>query len=351
MKFVYVSDMYRQAWRTYILNTDEMWRQPETDLDELEFLLGAEQESLRKYTRPSSWYLNDLLGENKFVFNMSTYDFPKIEFEYTDGLPSFDDIMMNRAIEMRDMDKEIEILYSGGIDSVAIMYALVEVCPKDQLRIIMGAETPIKIYPAGYKNVAGHLHYEFSNGNMFGIARPDKRLFTTGCEADRLFGSTGYPHGRVYNRDTYTKNKEDDYNAERWWPITRHTYLTQSFRMLQNISVDKMDIRNYQPFFLCPDMLRYAMNMHIDKKIVLHTNWWDDEDNFLKTKMNIRNFISKFDKGYAYSQGKTNMRADVQYEHTLPLSLNFNVLAITEDGTIVNKSNIMDYMKKEALTI
>ena len=112
-----------------------------------------------------------------------------------------------------------------------------------------------------------------------------------------------------------------------------------------------MDISNSQPFFLCPDMLRYAMNMHIEKRIVWHTNWWDDVDNFLKTKMDIRNFISKFDKDYAYSQVKTNMRPEVQYEHTLPMSLNFNVLAITEDGTIVNKNNIMDYMKRETVTI
>ena len=51
------------------------------------------------------------------------------------------------VIDISTMDKEIEILYSGGIDSVAIMYALVEVCPKDQLRIIMGDETPVEIYP------------------------------------------------------------------------------------------------------------------------------------------------------------------------------------------------------------
>ena len=155
-KFVYVSNDYRQAWSTYVVNVDDMW-QPEVNIDELEFLLAEEQHYLHEYTRPSTWYLNDLLGENKFVFNMSTFDFPKIEFEYTDGLPSFDDIMMNRAIEMRDMGKEIEILYSGGIDSVAIMYALVEVCPRDQLRIIMGDETPVEIYPDGYKNVVVHM--------------------------------------------------------------------------------------------------------------------------------------------------------------------------------------------------
>jgi len=45
------------------------------------------------------------------------------------------------------------------------------------------------------------------------------------------------------------------------------------------------------------------------------------------------------------------MSPTVQWQYNFPLSPNLNVLAITEDGTIVNKSNIMDYMKKEALTI
>ena len=45
------------------------------------------------------------------------------------------------------------------------------------------------------------------------------------------------------------------------------------------------------------------------------------------------------------------MEVGVQYENTLPIHPNFNVLAITEDGTIVNRKNIMDYMNKKCLTI
>ena len=350
--FVYVSDAYRQAWKTYVENRDNMWEDFDDDFkSELEFILDKEQHHLKEYTRPPYWYLNDLLEENTFLFNTNTYWFPKVEFEYTDNLPSFDDIMIARAIEIRDKGKEIELLYSGGIDSVAVLYALAEVCPRDQLRIFMGDETPVEIYPHGYKNVVGHLYNIFTDGNLYGCANPDKRIFTTGCEADRLFGSTGYPHGRMHNNEMWTKNKDEEYNAKRWWPITRHTYLTQSFRFLQNISVDKMDLDNYQPFFLCPDILRYAMNMHIEKRIVWHTNWWDNEESFLKTKMDIRNFISRFDKDYAYNQGKTNMRPEVQHQHTIPLPLDFNVLAITDDGTIVNRKNIMQYMNRECLTI
>ena len=45
-KFVYVSNDYRQAWSTYVVNVDDMW-QPEVNIDELEFLL-AEVKRLNK---------------------------------------------------------------------------------------------------------------------------------------------------------------------------------------------------------------------------------------------------------------------------------------------------------------
>ena len=114
-KFVYVSNDYREAWKTYVHNLEGMWEEFDKDF-EIDFLykLQEEEHSLKENTRPSYWYLNDKLGENEFLFNMSTYHYPHVTYEYTDKLPSFEDIMMERAIEMRDMGKEIEVLYSGG---------------------------------------------------------------------------------------------------------------------------------------------------------------------------------------------------------------------------------------------
>ena len=215
-KFVYISDDYRQAWLTYIINKFgiENWQEFDDDFkEEFNFKLEEEQYYLKKVNRPTSWFLNDKLGEKEFLFNMSQRHYPKVDYEYTDNLPSFSDMMFERAIELRDMNKQIDLLYSGGLDSVAVLYALVEVCPKDQLRIIMGDETSITVYPKGYKNIVGHLSYEFADGNLFGVANIDTNIFTTGSEADRLFGSTGYPHSRNINTERYTQSENDyDYN-------------------------------------------------------------------------------------------------------------------------------------------
>ena len=42
---------------------------------------------------------------------------------------------------------------------------------------------------------------------------------------------------------------------------------------------------------------------------------------------------------------------DMSARMRLPLPTNFNVLAITDDGTVVNRRNLMDYMNPDSLTI
>ena len=354
-KFVYVSDDYRQTWLTYINNPYDIdgWKTFDDDFKiEFNFKLEEEQHNLKKVNRPPSWFLNDKLGEKEFLFNMSQKHYSKVDYEYTNDLPSFSDLMFRRAMELRDMDKQIDLFYSGGIDSVAILYALTEVCPKDQLRIIMGDESSVNIYPKAYKDIVGHLSYEFAEGNIFGMAEIDTNLFVTGCEADRLFGSTGYPHSRNVNDAKYMHSENDyDYNHDNWWNITRFTRITQSFRYLQNIDIEKFPIENYQPFFLCPQLEKYAINKNIDRKVVWYADARTAPEDFLKCKMELRNFIARWDKNYAYSMVKTNMSFSVQNELESPLPDNFNVLAITEDGTIVNRDNIMTYLDTKYLTI
>ncbi len=354
-KFVYISDDYRQAWLTYVINQFgiENWQEFDDDFkEEFNFKLEEEQYYLKKVNRPTSWFLNDKLGEKEFLFNMSQRHYPKVDYEYTDNLPSFSDMMFERAIELRDMNKQIDLLYSGGLDSVAVLYALVEVCPKDQLRIIMGDETSITVYPKGYKNIVGHLSYEFADGNLFGVANIDTNIFTTGSEADRLFGSTGYPHSRNINTERYTQSENDyDYNHNNWWNITRFTRITQSFSKLQNINIEKFPMENYQPFFLCPSFEKFAINTHHDRKMIWYADHWTKPEDFLKCKMELRNFVARWDKEFAYTVVKTEMLFSIQKEMILPLPTNYNVLAITEDGVVVNRKNIMEYMSTDFLTI
>jgi hypothetical protein len=372
-KFVYISDEYRSAWRRYIRNERGLWQDWDKSFkEEFTFKLEEEQHYLNEYSRPHAWYLNDLLGENEFLFNMSQVHGPKVEYEYTDNLPPLEDILLERALEISKMGKEIQIFYSGGIDSTAVLLAFHEVCPKDQLRIIMGGgDTAEKNNPRLYEKVVRFLSC-FVTDNLYGIADPSKYVFTTGNEADRLFGSNGFTlmmrhakrdseskHGYIQNDESKPMESDTDspeneeWNWNRWWGITRHTYLTQSFRLLLNIRCKKMNIENYQPLFLDKRLLQFAINLHINKEI----KWYNcgdkgNEKRYLKGKMWVRDFIAKWDKDYAYSMGKSSfLSGTVQYQYLKPLPSDFNVLAITEEGNIVNRDNIMDYLTGKELTI
>ena len=374
-KFVYVSGDFRSAWKIYLQNKFNVW--PEHDegfKEEFDFVFKQEQIALKKYARPPRWYLNDFMRENEFLFNMSDAHFNgagKVKYEYTDSIGSessdLKDLMLKRAEKISKMNKKIEIMYSGGIDSTAVVLAFVEVCKPDQLKIWMSGEGPVYNYPDMYKKIIGHLDYEFTD-DLIGCCDPSQHVYCPGNEADRLFGADGYTmmmqHAKrdgdkyiVHDGEAPTTDapENNEWNHSRWWGITRHTYLTQAFRLLQNIKCDKVDLANYQPLFFDHDILKFAINLHIEKK----HRWFNsgtkaDKDRYLAGKMWIRDFIYDFtgDKDYAYGIGKTlTTPMDMSARMRLPLPTNFNVLAITDDGTVVNRQNLMDYMNPDSLTI
>jgi hypothetical protein len=268
----------------------------------------------------------------------------RVEFEYTDNLPSFSDICMERAIEMRDMGKEIDIFYSGGIDSTCILLCLYEVCPKDQLHVIMGSEIPKKHNPNLWEKRIKDLHYTITENNLSGQARPDKNLLTTGCEADVLFGSIGC--GMLHKEQEIelpiiekfaARSEEEHY--KNWWETSRHIFSTKSFRYVQNVKIPKMDMSNYQPFFFIPEMQKHTINAILDRNVVWFSHHNMDEEKYLKAKMDMRNMIAKlFDKDWAYSAGKT-------YNDTNCLDgdkriMDYHVKAIKADGTIISAAEV-----------
>ena len=142
--FLYISDSYRNAVYDYVLDNEEL---SEEEKLTFEMVFFEEQQFVKDIGRPPQWYVNDLFGEEKFIFNMKNDFFPNIEFEYYEGLSSLHDIIMNRAEEIKNMYKVIDVFYSGGLDSSVVLTALMEVCPKDQLRIVMGTTFPLKLWP------------------------------------------------------------------------------------------------------------------------------------------------------------------------------------------------------------
>lgn len=374
--FVFISGDFREAWKSYVYNINgEDWEIFDDSFkEEFDWELKREQEYLVTVDYP--FYLNDKLRKNKFLFNMENDFYPIVDYQYWPEYENVDftEIMLTRAKEIKDMDKEIDIMYSGGLDSASILWALQEVCPRDQINVIIADEECFEIYPKMYKDVISKGKFTNANGNLFGAADIKNNVFTTGCEVDTLFGGTGYGNTRekghanttiLYrerNNDMYARfekgdpndinGEEYEYFHKRHWPgMLRYTFLVSSFRLLQNIKCDKFPIENYQPFYVTPPIEKFAMNEHYKKKIIYQRNWCGDTEQFLKSKMVPRHFIANYDKEYAYTMYKTNMTKVVQSEMLRPLPYNFDLLAITGEGVCVNRRNILDFMDREYLTI
>ena len=116
-----------------------------------------------------------------------------------------------------------------------------------------------------------------------------------------------------------------------------------------------MDVSNYQPFFLHPNFDRHGTNIHLSGEMYYYTPspLEHHKERYKYAKIYIRDFIYEKtkDRDYAYGAPKTIMNSSVQREFSLPIPPNFSVLAITEDGTIVNRDNILEFMGSECLTI
>ena len=367
-----VKKSYKNAWKRYLANENGDYENFSKEFkEEFHFKIEQEQHYLRKYARPHYWFLNDQLGLNEFAVNMSDAHFngAGLKYEYTNNLPPLKDILIERAQKISNMGKKIQLFYSGGIDSTAVLLAFYEVCPKDQLEIIMagGEGLAPKNNLKAWKDIVQHLDHSFTD-YLFSAADLSQHVYTTGCEADRLFGADGYTlmmENAQRDGDDYIINEDSapttdspenwQWNWDRWWNITRHTYLTQSFRLLADITQEKIDIENYQPLFFDKRVQQFAINLHIDKE----HKWYNsgeraDKERYRQGKIWIRDFIYELngDSEYAYGFGNTKTAVkdfDKRKGGVMPIV--YNVIAITEEGTIVHHKNIMDYMNADCLTI
>ena len=356
-KFVYVSNEYRDAWEYYVNYNiaqndnalfsaeNQGWEKFSDEfVEEFSFKQLEEFHLLEKYTRPKSWFLNDKHGEEQYLFNMSQKHYSEVKYQFTDGLSTFSDLCME---EIKD-------------------YLI-----KKNL-IKLGSESPTDVLRKLYEDSIKHFpHVTMGDGDLFGTAKIDENLFTTGCEADMLYGADGYtlitiyaqadPNNHLgYHIDRSKAGNLSDpsnreWNDKRWYEKHRRLYLTQSWRFLRNLHVDHVDMNNYQPFFYHEDFERHAINMHMNGEMVYYTPspLEEHKKQYLKAKMMIRDFIYEktIDRDYAYGAPKTITYPNVQKQLLSPLPPDYTVLAVTEDGTVVNRKNIMKYMTKNELTL
>ena len=193
MKFVYVTPDLRMALNR---SSDE------------------EQEKIAFCGQPSYSFVNNKTEQTNYTFEMdnSFYDSPPYEFNDAINKKPFSELMYDRALQLRLMDKEIDVYK----EPLILQYLREAGCPEDQIHLIE-EDKPLKL---------------------------DTRILVTGLEYRLLFEGLN----------------------NRWRERVDNFLLSISWQVLNRWDGIKFDIKHYQPFFLEPSFEKWAINKHIEKK-------------------------------------------------------------------------------------
>ena len=349
-KFIWISDNFRIANDKYVQQNYDR-----TLIKEYQFYRAKELDKLNSIRRvPRLHCLNDMCGKEHYLWNMDSRPdmFPRVDYEFTDSdklTGSIDDVMFDRAKELKDKNKMIDLFYSGGLDSVAIVFALREVgCPRDQINIISSMDAGPINYPKLWTEYIEGGPVTLDYGNINGVAKVNTNLFVTGDDADQLFGAAGQPAVQIVDivqgyRENYDQRNFSE-NQSHYWPRIKLSIVPNVFKKIKNVQCNIVDLNNYQPFYLDENMIKYSINKHINKEI---TYFPDDFVDYTSHKKILRDFVAKYDAVYAAEVGKTS----TNYSKANRKRSKGRVYAITNDGTVVTKDNLEDFVGPKSYSL
>ena len=312
--------------------------------------------------------LMDRKHETQFMYN-TKFDHEWIPYE-EHPKQSFTDCMFDAAKSVADEGKTIDLFWSGGLDSNAMLIAFNELGLHKQLRVIMGGspESP-ELFD---KLIKGRIDYVFADPNTqtetYSLAKPDEHVWTTGIEADFMFGGTN-----LFSIDIDIKDYMRSWNFKR-----RYNWSNRLFRMIGNCNLNWVDIRNHKSFFTHPSIEKFVVNYTLSGEMVFYNladSGWDNsgqpglaqwlrtvglgdkhsknQKHYLTCKMPIRDFVYNFtkDKTISYDAPKVisifrmkfDKSSDPSVTHIKKLMPESRNIAITGEGVVITRDNFSDY--------
>ena len=304
--------------------------------------------------------INDRQGKHDFVYYMHN-NLPDIEYTYHSELAnkSFTEVCIETAMQYKATGKIIDIFWSGGLDSTCMLLSFLEICP-DQIRVILNPEKN-EYMNLFYTRVKSIPHtFVTTLSELYSTAKADTNIFTTGVQADLLFGFFIVPQ--------YLK-RFNSYSPETQALIQslgrRYNHSMFDMRFLSYTKLDKINIDNHKPFFMQPLIEKFAVNNTLENKMVFHASQGKDPNTGLlkmippysQAKMPLRDCIAELsgDRDYAsyvqkipsvaYSFGWQDGSNDylLKYNNLYKQQLKDTVLAITAEGTVIRGNNINNF--------
>ena len=309
--------------------------------------------------------LSDRKHKTQFIYNQTSdcewlpyQEYPK---------QSFTDCMLGAAQSIASVGKTIDLFWSGGLDSNAILIAFNELGLHKQLRIIIGGppESPTLFD----KLIKGRIDYIIDQTstltNTFGLAKPDEHVWTGGVEADILFGAKANLQSKGINVKDYSER------CSLWNTKRRYGYTRRMFRMIVYCNIDWVDINNHKSFYTHPSIEKFVINQTLSGEMVFYDltdeNWdnqWqstigydksaEGQKHYLSCKMPLRDFIYSFTKDDSISYKMPKITSETRLRFQKPSTGSFTSfvrkhmppprnIAVTDEGVVITRDNFLDY--------
>ena len=304
--------------------------------------------------------------------------------------PDLITLLKRKAKKIINEGKEIDLMWSGGIDSTTTLLILNELCENKQLNIIMSLGS-IKEYPKLYHSLVKHLPHRINDGNIRSLIQRD-RITVHGNEADTHYGMTGlgtplwktntfdfkirYGHQNRVMRDLagvcfdniiiqrpkwngqkrfipHVDSLFTDWDVMRWFTdmhlqnkiVFNRSKQHGNFKVNTYREIDKqsMDVAKWPEDFLCLD--EKELHQHTGERILQSTKYQG-------LKMELRDFIAEEtgDKEYAYGKGDTasythgqiDMFETKKHPDINPNGLESRNVGVCLDGEVIRRDQLED---------
>ena len=317
----------------------------------------------------------------------------------TEGLPDLITLMDRAAKKYCLLNRPIDVLWSGGLDSTTTLLLLRRHAEKDQLSVIM-TEGSIGEYPWLYESLVKHMSHRVNMNKNFREEFVKDRITINSNSSDKRFLSA---KGRVNRINKTGRNPHDEriiiqehdpkpelvFKFKSYFILRYSTYV--EFRDCTGIPFDYLSIEpqlfknqlkfvpHCQSLYSDWDVTKWFVNLALEGQVQMGPNskkdfiddgyfadqkeaWRKlpdarlDPDNciipivpYKKAKMELRDFIAEEtgDKVYAYGKGDVSSYSHGQIDmfgekEINPLGLESLNVAVCDDGEIIRRDQLDD---------
>ena len=341
----------------------------------------------------------DSLGKDHFGLN--TKVITKIPpNEYSKGLLDLITLMDSKTKKLCSLNRPIDILWSGGIDSTATLLMMRNHAEKDQLNIIM-SDGSIEEHPTLYKSLVRYMSHKINRNKNFRSEIEKDKITVNSNSGDYLAGGISHKVGaeslfssRPVHRHFQQSNPEGLGFMFKCYTRWRYGHFNQQMRDLGGVVFDKVLLEKsefkHQTSFIphCQslyndwDVMKWFINRQLEIEVPFkpkdeNVSWPGLSDSFkeqkeiwrqslvedrldpnnaivpiipyIESKVEMRDFIAEEsgDKDYAYGKDVTDSYSHGQVDAFVdkninPLGLRGLNVAVCDDGEIIRRDQLND---------